>query len=209
MQATPMTSVPAAGFADAVQQSQIAFRALLDAMSRPGRIASISGDIGHPAGMAPALAAAALTLCDLDTPVWLGPGFDNDAVRGWLRFHTGAPLATDAAAADFALIDAASGRFDSVAALDRFSLGSDAAPERGATLLLQVASFAGEAAMTWRGPGIKETVAVPSCGLPAAFWQARAALTGEFPRGLDLYLCAGSEVIGLPRSTNLTLATEA
>ena len=209
MQKPPMTSAPAAGFVDAVQQSQIAFRALLDAMSRPGRIATIAGDVGHPAGMAPALAAAALTLCDLDTPVWLGPGFDNDAVRGWLRFHTGAPLVTDAAGADFVLIDATAGWSGAMPALDRFSLGTDVAPERGATLLLQVASLAGEVAMTWRGPGIREAVMVPSCGLPAEFWRARAALAGEFPRGLDLYLCAGSDVLGLPRSTNLTLATEA
>ena len=205
MQPTPMTSAPAAGFADAVQQSQLAFRALLDAISRPGRVAAMPGDTGHPAGMVPALAAAALTLCDLDTPVWLGPGFDTDAVRGWLRFHTGAPLAADAATADFVLLDAAAG----LPPLDRFSLGSDAAPERGATLLVQVPTLAGDAAMTWRGPGIREAVAMPFCGLPAGFWQARAALSGAFPRGLDLYLCTGNDVIGLPRSTSITLTTEA
>lgn len=205
MQPTPMTSAPAAGFADAVQQSQLAFRALLDAMARPGRVAAIAGEIGRPAGMAPALAAAALTLCDLDTPVWLGPGLDTDDVRGWLRFHTGAPLVADASLADFALIDAAAG----LPALERFSLGTDMAPERGATLLLQVATLTGDAAMTWRGPGIKDSMAMPRCGLPMDLWRARAALSGEFPRGLDLYLCAGHDVIGLPRSTAITLATEA
>lgn len=202
---TMIPTAPAPGFADAVQQSQLAFRALLDAMARPGRIAALPGDIGHPAGMAPALAAAALTLCDLDTPVWLGPGFDADAVRGWLRFHTGAPLAAVADAADFALLDAAAG----LPALDMFSLGSDAAPDRGATLLVQVGTLAGATAMTWRGPGIKDAVAMPDCGLPMAFWRARAALSVEFPRGLDLYFCAGSSVIGLPRSTAISFATEA
>jgi alpha-D-ribose 1-methylphosphonate 5-triphosphate synthase subunit PhnH len=205
MQTGPMTVAPAAGFADAVQQSQIAFRALLDAMARPGRIATMPADIGHPAGMAPAVAGAALTLCDLDTQVWLGPGFDTDGVRNWLRFHTGASLVADASAADFALIDAAAG----LPALDGFSLGTDMAPERGATLLIQVAGLAGGAAMTWRGPGIKDGVAMPFCGLPATFWQARTAQAGEFPRGLDVYLCAGAEVVGLPRSTAITLATEA
>jgi alpha-D-ribose 1-methylphosphonate 5-triphosphate synthase subunit PhnH len=204
MRPLPTPTAPAAGFADAVQQSQVAFRALLDAMSRPGRIAAIPGGIGHSAGMAPALAAAALTLCDLDTPVWLGPGFDNDTVRGWLRFHTGAPLAADAAAADFALIDAAAG----LPALDRFSLGTDMAPERGATLLIQAASLTGDAAMTWRGPGIRDAVAMSLCGLPMDFWRVRAALSAEFPRGLDIYVCAGDGVIGLPRSTAITFPTE-
>src|SRR3546814_14291238 len=79
-------------------------------MARPGRVAAMPDNIGHPAGMTPALAAAALTLCDLDTPVWLGPGLDTATVRGWLRFHTGAPLAASAAAADFALLDDAAGQ---------------------------------------------------------------------------------------------------
>src|SRR3546814_9978851 len=44
------------------------------------------------------------------------------------------------------------------------SLGSDAAPDRGATLLVQIATLAGETAMTWRGPGIKDAVTMPFCG---------------------------------------------
>jgi len=201
----PMPGTPAAGFADPVPQSQLAFRALLDAMARPGRLTCIPGGTGHPAGMAPALAAAALTLCDLDTPVWLGPGCDGDAVRNWLRFHTGAPLVADAAAADFVLIDAAAG----LPAPDIFSLGSDAAPERGATLLIQTATLQGAAAMIWRGPGIRDAVAMPDCGLADRFWRVRAALSGAFPRGFDLYLFAGSDLIGLPRSTSISFATEA
>src|SRR3546814_8364840 len=89
------------------------------------------------------------------------------------------------------------------------SLGSDAAPDRGATLLVQIATLAGETAMTWRGPGIKDAVTMPFCGLPAEVWRARAVLSAEFPRGLDLYLCAGSSVIDLPRSTAISFATEA
>src|SRR3546814_1295946 len=85
------------------------YTTLFRSMARPGRVAAMPDNIRHPAGMTPALAAAALTLCDLDTPVWLGPGLDTDTVRGWLRFHTGAPLAASAAAADFALLDAAAG----------------------------------------------------------------------------------------------------
>ncbi len=193
-------NTPAAGFEDPVQQSQQAFRALLDAMARPGRVTTVETEIGHPDGLAPALAAALLTLADLDTPVWLGPGFDTDAVRSWLRFHSGAPLAAKPDQAAFALLDAAQ-----MPALETFSFGTDESPERGATLLVQVPGLTGAPAMTWRGPGIKESVAMPFCGLDQSVWQQRAALSIEFPRGVDLYLGCGRDLVGLPRSTALSI----
>lgn len=199
-----LSSAPAAGFSDPVQHSQTSFRALMDAMARPGRIASIAEAVGSPEGMAPALAATALTLCDLDTPVWLGPGFDTPVVSGWLRFHTGAPIVTDAGAASFALLDAE----QPLPSLDVFTLGTDEAPERGATLLIQVPALQGSAAMQWQGPGIKDPVAMPLCGLPAPLWRQRAMLSAAFPRGLDLYLCRGADLIGLPRSTAITFTAE-
>lgn len=203
MQADVHMTTPAAGFHDPVQQSQQAFRILLDAMARPGRVMDQAFDCGHPEGLSPVLAAGLLTLADLDTPVWLGAGFDTPAMRDWLRFHTGAPLAAKPDQAALALLDAAA-----MPTLENFSLGSDEAPERGATLLVQVPSLDGAAAMTWRGPGIKDSVAMPLCGLDAALWRQRAQLSAVFPRGLDIYLGCGRQVIGLPRSTIVSL-TEA
>lgn len=203
MQAQMQAMTPAAGFHDPVQQSQQAFRILLDAMARPGRVMEQAFDCGHPDGLAPVLAAGLLTLADLDTPIWLGAGFDTDAVKAWLRFHTGAPLAAQPDQAALALLDASA-----MPTLENFSLGSDEAPERGATLLVQVPTLDGAAAMTWRGPGIRESVAMPLCGLDAAPWRQRVQLASAFPRGLDIYLGCGRQVIGLPRSTAVSL-TEA
>lgn len=194
------TAAPAAGFTDPVQQSQQAFRLLLDAMSRPGRIVSLAQQLGHPAGLAPALAAAVLTLCDLDTPVWLGPGFNTAPVRDWLRFHTGAPLAATPDQAAVALLSS-----EQDITLDDFSFGTDEAPERGATLLIQVPALNGTAAMTWRGPGIKDAQPMPFCGLSATFWRQRTMLGSAFPRGLDIYLSSGGDIAGLPRSTAITV----
>jgi len=191
---------PAAGFTDPVQQSQQAFRVLLDAMARPGRVVSLEQEPGHPAGLAPALAAALLTLCDLDTPVWLGPGFNTVEMRDWLRFHTGAPLASAANLAAVALLSAEQG-----ITLEDFSFGTDEAPERGATLLIQVPALNGAPAATWRGPGIKDAVAMPACGLTPAFWHQRVLLGSAFPRGLDIYLACGGDIVGLPRSTAITI----
>ncbi|MBS4046788.1 MAG: phosphonate C-P lyase system protein PhnH [Alphaproteobacteria bacterium] len=191
---------PAAGFDDPVQQSQQAFRALLDAMARPGRVTTVETETGHPDGLAPALAAALLTLADLDTPVWLGPGFDTDAMRSWLRFHSGAPLAVRPDQAVFALLDAAQ-----MPALETFSYGTDEAPERGATLLIQVPGLTGVDAMTWKGPGIKDSISMPLCGVDQSIWRQRAALSIEFPRGIDLYLGCGRDLVALPRSTAISI----
>jgi alpha-D-ribose 1-methylphosphonate 5-triphosphate synthase subunit PhnH len=193
-------AAPAAGFTDPVHQSQQAFRVLLDAMARPGRILSLGQEPGHPAGLAPALAAALLTLCDLDTPVWLGPGFNTAPVRDWLRFHTGAPLAPAPGQAAIVLLSS-----EQEIMLDDFSFGTDEAPERGATLLIQVSALSGTTAMTWRGPGIKDAQPMPFCGLPAVFWRQRAMLGSAFPRGLDIYLSSGSDITALPRSTAITV----
>ncbi len=192
-------NMPAAGFSDPVQQSQQAFRALLDAMARPGRVTTVETEAGHPEGLAPGLAAALLTLADLDTPVWLGPGFETEAAKTWLRFHSGAPLAAKPDQATFALLDAAQ-----MPALETFSFGTDEAPERGATLLIQVPALNGPAAMTWRGPGIRDSIAMPLCGLDQSIWRQRAALSIEFPRGVDLYLGCGRDLVAVPRSTAIS-----
>ncbi|QDO97494.1 phosphonate C-P lyase system protein PhnH [Ferrovibrio terrae] len=196
---TEILETPATGFDDPVQQSQQAFRALLDAMARPGRVVTVETETGHPDGLSPALAAALLTLADLDTPVWLGPGFDTDAVRTWLRFHSGAPLAAKPDQAAFAVLDAAQ-----MPALETFSFGTDESPERGATLLVQVQSLGGPSLMTWRGPGIKDSISMSFCGLDQSLWRQRAALSIEFPRGVDLYLGCGRDLVALPRSTAIS-----
>lgn len=196
-----MTAIaPAAGFTDPVQQSQQAFRLLLDAIARPGRIVSLEQAPGHPTGLAPALAAALLTLCDLDTPVWLGPGFNTAEMRDWLRFHTGAPLAAASKLAAVALLSS-----EQDITLEDFSFGTDEAPERGATLLIQVPALTGVTAAIWRGPGIKDAVGMSACGLVPGFWRQRVLLGSAFPCGLDIYLACGGDIVGLPRSTTISI----
>ena len=87
------------GFADPVADAQACFRAVLDAMARPGRVHAVSG-VSAPAPLCDAAAAVLLTLTDHETPIWLDA--DADAARGWIAFHTGAP-AVGAALASFAM----------------------------------------------------------------------------------------------------------
>lgn len=191
-------TAPAAGFADPVRDSQQGFRGLLEALAHPGRIVKLAAQSGRPMLLDAATAVALLTLADYDAPVWLGPGLDDAAIAGWLRFHTGAPLAKHAAQAAIVLAKA-----DAMPDLQAFPLGSDIAPEQGATLLIQTAGLQGAPQYMARGPGILGEAMLPACGLPEAFWRQRMALNDAFPRGLDIYLCAGDEMLGLPRSSHI------
>ena len=196
-------AAPPGGFSDTVEQSQQTFRAVLQALSTPGRIVSCAPMEEAPRGLGVAVAAALLTLADLDTPVWIGPGFEAAAVSRWLQFHTGAPLAATPERAAFVLLEA---RAASVA-LETLALGSDEAPETGATVLIQSLALDAPPAMRWRGPGIEKVAAVDGLGLDIAFWRARQRLELLFPRGIDLLVGCGPLLLGCPRSTRIEFVT--
>jgi alpha-D-ribose 1-methylphosphonate 5-triphosphate synthase subunit PhnH len=192
------TQVIEGGFADAVLAGQRAFKAVMDALARPGTVQQLPGEASPPAPMPQGLAEIALTLCDHDSPLWLDAGLAAEAaVADWLRFHTGAPITADAGAADFAF--AASG----LPGLDGFARGSDEYPDRSTTIVLAVPALEGGPALTLRGPGIKEKAVIAPTGLPEDFVAQWAENRAQFPRGIDLLLVAPEGLIGLPRSTRI------
>jgi alpha-D-ribose 1-methylphosphonate 5-triphosphate synthase subunit PhnH len=185
-----------AGFAEPVLDAQRCFRAVLDAMARPGRVQRLPDLPEPPAPLGAAAAAVLLTLADADTPVWLDAGA---AVAAWLRFHAGAPVVADPADAAFLLASA------TPPALRDLAQGTEEEPHRSATLVLQVATL--EEGTGWRltGPGIEQAHRLQVAGLPAGFaaeWQANRA---RFPCGIDLVLCAGDRLAALPRTTALEI----
>jgi alpha-D-ribose 1-methylphosphonate 5-triphosphate synthase subunit PhnH len=190
------------GFADPVFQSQAAFRAVMDAMARPGTIhATPCEALLAPVPLLPAAAAVALTLCDHDAPVWLdSPLAQAPGLAAWLTFHTGAPITGDLQRAAFAIIQNGA----TLPEFDRFALGTDEYPDRSTTLVVQVVGFSQGNGMILSGPGIPGSRPFAPYPLPADFaarWTANRML---FPRGVDLVLCSPDEVAALPRSTRIT-----
>jgi alpha-D-ribose 1-methylphosphonate 5-triphosphate synthase subunit PhnH len=181
------------GFADPVLGAQAAFRAILEAMSRPGRLQRVGGLLPPPP-LAPAAAAAMLALADSTTPVWTDAG---EAARDWLAFHAGCPFVAAPQEAAFVL---ATGAPPPLAAL---ALGAEEEPERGATLVVQVASLAEAPGWRLTGPGIERAHQLLVGGLPPDFAARRAELAPLFPRGVDVLLCAGDALAALPRTTKL------
>jgi alpha-D-ribose 1-methylphosphonate 5-triphosphate synthase subunit PhnH len=180
-------SAPAYDVAQAAAfASQSAFRALMDAMARPGEIRTLDS-IAAPAPLAPATAALVQSLADYESPLWLDPAFAAiPAVADWIRFHTGAPIVAAPGDAVFALI--ADPRVLPEFAV--FAQGTEEYPDRSTTVIVQVERFAGPA-LVLKGPGIKTVRAVAAEPLPSNFPQRLQDNRGLFPRGIDLVLVAG------------------
>ena len=193
------TAAPGPGFADPVQDSQRAFRGLLDAIARPGTIVRLASAVSAPPPLSPAAAAALLTLVDFETPLWIDGAAATPEVLAWIRFHCGAPIAADPAAARFALVT------DTVAMppLDAFCQGDDSYPDRSATLLVAVEGLEARDGFRLTGPGIEDAARLAVDGLPPGFVAAWGRNRASFPCGVDLFLTCGDRVAALPRSTRL------
>ncbi|MEG9528645.1 MAG: phosphonate C-P lyase system protein PhnH [Hyphomicrobiales bacterium] len=193
----------APGFADPVHDAQAAFRAVMDALSRPGRIRPLDAGLTPPAPLTPELAAVALALTDADTPVWLDAALaDAPEVAAYLRFHTGAPLTDDPARAAFALVREPA----RCPALGRFAPGTPAYPDTSTTLILALDAITSGAGLRLTGPGIAGSARMALTPLPAGFVGQLAENRADFPLGVDLILTAPGQIAGLPRSTVVTEA---
>ncbi|WP_454914708.1 phosphonate C-P lyase system protein PhnH [Xanthobacter sediminis] len=192
----PPASGIAYGFADPVHAAQRTFSALMWAMAEPGRVRPLDADLAPPAPLSPELAAVALALLDYETPVFLDPALAARCeVMDFLRFHTGAPAARDAAAARFAFF--AEGA--DLLPFGAFAQGEPDNPDRSTTLVVQVSRFeAGP--LILEGPGIDGCRGFGAAPLPADFAARLHANASGFPLGVDLILCAPGAVAALPRT---------
>ncbi|MGY2376205.1 phosphonate C-P lyase system protein PhnH [Pseudomonas sp. SDO524_S393] len=182
-------------FVDPVLDAQRGFRAALNALAEPGLIQYLPS-APRLDGLAPATYALCLALLDVDTPLWLAPGFDTPLIRANLAFHCGCPFTENREDAVFALL----GEHD-LLDLGGFDHGNDRYPDQSCTLLVQLTDLESGRGLLWRGPGIKaqRQVHLP---VPQAFWLERQRREA-FPRGLDLLFAAGHHLIGLPRSSRI------
>ena len=189
---------------DTVQDAQLVFRSLLTALSEPGSIQRLKVELTAPAPLHMATAAACLALMDFETTAWLADELDTDAVRTYLRFHCGLPLVAEAAQANFAVLSTPLAELD----LNSYAQGSMGYPDKSATLLIQVDDLENGPHYWLSGPGIKDTAAFRVSGLPDDFadkWQQNFL---AFPLGVDVIFCCGNQVLGLPRTSRMSLEQE-
>lgn len=186
-------------------RSQLAFRALLDALSRPGSIHQVP----HGAltdGVPPALVLP-LAIADVEVSVAvLRSGDDTD----WGR------LLTDATGARTAPLEAAAcvtmlvpPRAEDV---ERLRRGSALAPESAARLSVQVAALAdatgspgeGETVVDLTGPGVDGRSTLVIDGVSAEVLAAIDRANAGFPAGIDTWFVSQSgAVAAVPRSSRI------
>ncbi len=191
------TAAPAPGFADPTREAQSVFRAILDALAHPGQRYSIQGPAKAPASLGPGLAAVAMTILDEQSPVALHEALAHDASAvHYLSFHTGARLATSIGAADFVFATP-----DSFPDLEALAHGSDEAPHRSATIILDARARGEGDRFTGVGPGIDGIVEIDAPWVPTGFADVWAKNASLFPRGVDLLVVDDNSVVALPRTT--------
>ncbi len=169
---------------------QRAFRALMRAFAYPGRPAALA-DSGTTA-----LTAVLATL--LDGEASLADPHEKMDAADWPRLEArrAAPEA-----ADFIVLDGR--RAPDFAP----RLGTLESPEKGATLIVQVAALgAGDGvdkALSLTGPGIADTAQLAVTGLNPAWLAARRDWCAAFPLGVDFILVDAQQAVCLPRTTRI------
>ena len=184
------------GFVSPAQDAQAAYRGLLRAMSRPGVLVGMDGHAGLQ-DVTPAAASILLTLLDFDTTLYLGEELQGGPVEAWIRFHTGCRVTSALSGADFALFVKPPTKEDFQTARQ----GDPKYPDQSATFIVQVSSFTGGQGVRLEGPGIDGEVRTEVADLGPDFWEAWRANSAQFPLGIDVMLCSGADVIGLPRTS--------
>ena len=188
------------GLSDPTLQTQRVFRAIMDAMARPGTIKPIRTDARPPAGLLPLVGAVLATLADADTPLWLDEALQGKlTVADWLTFHVGAPFAVEPARATFAVLSEA----QKIASLDIFAQGQQDYPDRSSTLIIAVEELREEGDWTLSGPGIKTTTLLGVTPISPLFLDQWTANNNRFPRGVDVIFVAPDAIACLPRTTRI------
>ena len=187
------------GFPDSVRDSQTVFRAIMDAVARPGLAVALNKAPEAPAPLARATGAIALTLLDFETPVWLDANVLAGEAAAWLRFHCGCPLTSETHEAAFAFIT----RPEDGPPLSAFNAGDAKYPDRSTTVVIQVPDLDGGRPVRLKGPGIKGDRTIAPQGLPGDFWEQVADNNSTFQFGVDVILASGDLLMGLPRSLHI------
>ncbi|WP_440765514.1 phosphonate C-P lyase system protein PhnH [Natronorubrum sp. DTA7] len=171
---------------DPVADTRRTYRALVDAMSRPGSLESVSAT--------PADRAVLATLVDEEVTVRTADDSLGDALAAEGRRRE-API-------DSARVIHSTGSTEG--AIREAPRGTLKEPSLGATVVYRLEELGDGAATTVRleGPGVRGSRTL-GVGLPAAELEAIGDAQADYPRGVDVVLTTTDRLACLPRSVTL------
>jgi alpha-D-ribose 1-methylphosphonate 5-triphosphate synthase subunit PhnH len=194
-----------AGFGNEALESQTVFRTAQHALAHPGRLVDITHNAKIPTRGHSASAAFLLAMLDADCTLWLSPTLLASDAALWLHFHTGCKMVADATVAQFVWV----AQGDAMPALASLAQGSAQYPDQSATCVLDVVALSNSAQhdTTWvlKGPGIQHQTRLNAQGQTSDFVGQWADNHARFPRGVDVFLAAQHQLVGLPRTTTIAL----
>ncbi|MPZ97646.1 MAG: phosphonate C-P lyase system protein PhnH [Propionibacteriales bacterium] len=185
---TPATSDRIAAAILGPVTAQRTFRAVMDALARPGRVVEL------PHAELPPVLLPVAALADLGTGVCV---LGDDGWADAVRVATNAPSAT----VDDARLVAAT-RPVTAAEIRSMRRGAALAPEESALAAVPVSAVDSGSALRLTGPGVDGTRTIAPAGLPDGVIAARAEAVAGFPAGVDLLLIdPDGRLLGLPRTS--------
>jgi len=196
------------GFDD-VFDSQAVFRALLDALSRPGKICRLPERVyrSPPRGFCPPALSILKTLCDHRVSFSLVSGNRTAELSRYLEVNLATPV-EDVQKADYVIFDGTTFDEDFM----RLKRGSSEFPESSATALLCVGRLAEgtveidtpSCRLCCAGPGVQDRTFLTVTGLDPRYNETRARVNNVSPLGIDIFLVdPAGRVAGIPRSTSV------
>lgn len=182
-----------------IYTTQQAYRQLLDSLARPGRLHTIEPSQAYGVNIFDQTLDVLQTLLDGEVSFHL-VGNDTETVSE-IELRT---LANETTLdeAEFIIVPESAGEEGLLEALTRAKRGTIISPEKSSSLIIEVSTLSEGSTYRCQGPGIESTHEFQTT-LPADFTETLMTVNEEFPRGIDLYLLDGTQILGLSRTTKI------
>lgn len=182
--------------------TQKTFRALLQAMSHPGRVFTLSQESGVESQESGGLMLILQTLLDREVGFCV-IGTEKEYLKTNISELTGCPV-KDISDADFIIISDG----ESNGEILKAKRGTLEYPDIGATVIYSIRSLSarddGGLTLTLKGPGINGEISPFLSGVSKREFHYLKEINSEYPLGIDsVFIDSANRIMCIPRSTRI------
>lgn len=189
---------------DLIHDIQLAYRKVVDCMSRPGLISNLAeqaGKVDIDTGCFPSTVVLALMLLDTEVTFRVVSEREEEITKLLNQLTFAKASGTENADYIFVLHDALPEQLE--IALEQAKTGDLINPHKSATLIVEVNEVTNEKGLVLKGPGI-ETENYVKVSTNGNWLDIRADKNSEYPLGIDMvFIAPNHNVLCLPRTTQI------